>query len=126
MDGRDLPDEVGVQDVVGVQHQVGVVVPPLPDVIQQELQGIALAHMAAVLPGKDLRSVGAGDDGGRIGAVVRDNIGVQELCGVVLGADAVQELADDGLLVPGGDEDRDPVAGGGGLGLLGLCEKADG
>ena len=28
--------------------------------------------------------------------------------------------------VPGGDEDRDPVPGGGGLGLFGLCEKADG
>ena len=126
MDGRDLPDEVGVQDVVGVQHQIGVIVPPFPDAVQEELQGVALAHMAGILPGEDLRPVGAGDDGGGVGAVVRHHVGVQQLRGVVLSADAVQELADDGLLVPGGDEDRDPVPGGGGLGLFGLCEKADG
>ena len=128
MDGRDLPDEVGIQDVVGVQHQVGVVAPggPLPDVIQQELQGVALAHVAGILAGEDLRPVGAGDDGGGVGAVIRDNIGVQQLRRVILGVDAVQKLADDGLLVPGGDEHGDPVPGGGGLGLFLLCEKADG
>ena len=61
------------EDVVGIEHEVAVkarrVV--LADVLEQEVQGVALAYVQMVEALVYHRAVGAGDGGGTVGAVVR-------------------------------------------------------
>ena len=61
------------QQVVGVKHEITVKPRRIvrADVLQQEVQGIALAHVQLVEPLIDHRAVGPGDGGGAVGAVVR-------------------------------------------------------
>ena len=103
---------MGVQQVVRVEDKVAVVALLgilLPNVLQQESQGIALAHLHLVLPLKHPRSMLSGNGGCAVGAVVRHHINVQQVLGIVLLPDALQQLGDDGALVAGGDEHRVPA-----------------
>ena len=100
-------DVVPRQQVVGVEDEeaVEVVVPPgVPDLGEQEVEGVALAHVLAVEALVDHGAGVPGGAGGAVGAVVRHHEGGEVLGGVVLVPDALQKLADDRLLVPGGDE----------------------
>ena len=53
----------------------------------------------------------SGNGGCAVGAVVRHHINVQQVLGIVLLPDALQQLGDDGALVAGGDEHREPGPG---------------
>src|SRR5699024_4477808 len=100
-------DVVPLEEVVGVKDEVAV--KPLSpilllDLVQQEVQGVALAHPELVEPLEDHGPGVPGHLGGAVGAVVRHHEGGHKVRGVVLPGDGVQKLADDRLLVPGGDE----------------------
>ena len=106
----DLRDIVGRQDIVGVQHQIAVegrVV--VLDAPQEVLQGVALAHLGGVVAEVDGGAVSAGHRAGQVGAVVGHHKDIHIFRRIVLGLDAVDEVADDGLLVAGGDQHGDAV-----------------
>ena len=106
----DLGNIVGGQHVVGVQHQIAVIGGVIVlDAAQQVLQGVALAHLRRAAAKINRRTVSAGHRTGQIGAVVGHHEDIHLVGGIVLCPDAVDEVADDGLLVAGGDEDGDAV-----------------
>ena len=102
---------VGSQNIVRVKHEVavealGIV---LLQVLQQLLQGVALAHLHLVEP---LIHVGPGHPGhhGRVvGAVVRQDENGQQTLRIRLSPEAGDQVADDPLLVPGTDQNGVPV-----------------
>ena len=120
-------DVVRGQEVVGVKDKVAVkvVVPPgIPDLGQEVVEGVALAH---VDPVRALVDHGPGlpcRPGGAVGAVVRHHESDEAVRRVVLAADAVQQVADHRLLVSGGDEHRVAADGGRRLGPL-PAQKSD-
>ena len=102
-----LGNVVGVQEVVGVEDKeavvffVGVV---LGDFTQEEFKGVALAHLGLVAAGPDHGPPGCGHGGGIVGTVIGHHKDIDQLGGVILGFDAVDELADDSGLISRGDE----------------------
>ena len=108
-------DIVGGQKIVGVEDKVAVIVmiaPLLADMGEEEVQGVALAHMAGVTALVDDRARVTGRLGGVVGAVVGDHVDVQVFGGVVLPLEAVHQLGDHRLLVPGGDQHGVAAQGG--------------
>ena len=106
-----LLDIVGREDIVGVKDEVAVkalgVVPA--EVVHQGGPGVALAHLGFVGP---LVHGGAGHPGNErrvVGAVVRQDEDVDVVGVVGLAAETGDEIADDGLLVPGADHDGEVV-----------------
>ena len=99
------------QQVVGIKDKVSVeiIVPPVvPDLGEQEIEGVALAHMHPVPAFVDHSPRVLGNLGSGVSAVVCNYKGDQIAAGVVLPPDALQQLADDRLLVPGGDQHSIP------------------
>ena len=107
-----LADIILIQEVVGVENEIAVKISSavlLHHLIEQELEGIALAHPRFVLPHKD-RGAGLLRDGGRpVGAVVRHHKDRNQLGRIFLSPDAFDQLADHCLLIPGRDHNRIPV-----------------
>ena len=77
--------------------------------MEQVLEGVALAHPHLVEPLIHMGPGHPGHHGRVVGAVVRQHEHVHQFGGIVLRLDAVDQVADDGLLVAGGDEDGDAV-----------------
>ena len=77
--------------------------------MEQVLEGVALAHLRLVIAKVDIGAVSARHAAGQVGAVVGHHEHVHQFGGIVLRLDAVDQVADDGLLVAGGDEDGDAV-----------------
>ena len=102
-----LQDVIRREKVVRVEHQIGVEAVPAvigADVLQQRLQGVALAYMAGVPAPVHHRPVLPGQTGGAVGAVVRQDEGRDQRRRIGLGPDAVKQIGQHRLLVPGGDE----------------------
>lgn len=90
----------GVQQVVGVKDKVAVVVllgVLLLDFLQQKPQREALAHLQLILALENPGPAGRGDLRGVVGAVVRHHVNVDQILGVILPPDALQQLGDDAL-----------------------------
>ena len=101
-----LADVVGFQQIVGVEdEECVIIVQPfrLIDLVQQEIQGIALADVDPVEPLKDPCPVELCQGCRAVGAVVRHHEGVDGAA-VILGGDGVEQMGQHRLLVPGGDE----------------------
>ncbi len=124
----DLGKVVGVEEVVGVKddvalHEINAEV--AVDAREKVFQRIAFSGFGRVVTFVDDRPFCAGDGGGVVGAVVGYDKDFYPRHVVVLLPNAVEKMADDNLLVAGGDDDAVGVeAVGGGVGL-GLAEKAD-
>ena len=107
-----LAEVVDVQHVVGIEHEVCLVVVVgvlVPDGLQAVIEGIALAHLLVVAAREHDGPGIAGDVGCVVGAVVGHHIHIQQLRRIALPLQACDQLPDDPLLVPGGDQHR--VAG---------------
>ena len=104
-------DVVRRQQVVRVEHEVAVKALRIvrTNVLQKEVQRVALAYVHMVEPLVHHRAVGAGDGGGAVGAVVRRHEHRDQGHVVGLGGQRIQQPGDDILLVPGGDQHRVPV-----------------
>lgn len=100
-------DEVGREQIVGVEDEKGVEgfqrVVAL-DVLNQKPERPALAGAGGVLPLIDDRAVRAAKLGGFVRAVVGDDKDRHQPGRIRLGADAVDEVGDDGLLVARRDQ----------------------
>ena len=98
---------VHVQYVVRVEYKVGLITAigvALLDALVSEVEGIPFSDMVFVEPLEDVcRSCTAGDGCRIVGAVVRNDEDVDEFLGIVLHADAVDEIPDDGDFVSGGN-----------------------
>ena len=96
------------EDVVGIEYKVAVKARRVvrADVLEQEVQGVALAYVQLVEALVYHRAVGAGDGGGAVGAVVRRHEHRDQGHIVGLRPQTVQQAGDNILLVPGGDEHR--------------------
>ena len=108
----DLPDVVRPQQVVRVKDEVGVKRRAVSGGLhprEQKFQRPALAHACAVLPLPDNGPRGTGDGGGAVGAVVRRDEDLHQLGGIVLPADALDQLGDHRLLVARADEHGETV-----------------
>ena len=77
--------------------------------MEEILESVALAHLGGVIAEVDVGPVGTGHAAGEIGAVVGHHEDIHLIGGVVLVPDAVDQVADDGLLVAGGDQHGDAV-----------------
>ena len=122
-----LRDVVGLQQVIRVEDEEAVeylAVVPI-NVGQQLIHGVALAHLDAVEPLIDHGAVLPGYLRRRVGAVVGDDKSRHQVAGVVLTADGVQQMADDGLFIAGGDQNGIAVQLGGAVRLV-LFKKRDG
>ena len=111
------------QQVVGVKHEVAVKALRIVriDVLEQEVQRVALAHVQLVEPLIHHRAMGAGNGSGTVGAVVRRHEYRHKRHVIGLRPETVQQAGDDVLLVPGGDQHRVAVGSvrcGKGLGLF--------
>ena len=115
-----LGDVVGRQQVIGVEDEEAVKDLAIVgfDMAQQLLEGVALADQDPVKALVDHSAVLPGHLGGVVGAVVGHYEDRDQLAGVVLGADGVQQMADDRRLIPGGDQHRVAVEGCGAVGLV--------
>ena len=104
-------DEIALEHVVGVEDDVAVklVVRMALHFAQEEVERIALAAERSVVPLIHLRAVGARRFRRFIAAVVGHDENLEKAFGVALRLDAVKKIADDGLLVARGDEDRKAV-----------------
>ena len=81
---------------------------------KKELQGIALAHLGGVKAFVYRRPLLPGNEGGKVGAVVRSHKGFQQGLGIGLGPDAFQQIPDDRFLVAGANQQGIPLPGGSG------------
>ena len=117
--------EAAVQHVVRVKNQKPVEGPGvvLLNVQEQLLQGVPLAHQVLVEPGVYHRSLGPGDLRCPVSAVIRHDEGGDEALVIGLLADALQQIRDDRLFVPGADEDGEPVGCDRLMGFLFFCER---
>ena len=100
--GVHLAEVVHVQHVVGVEDEVGLVVLVgilLPDGLQAPVEGVALPHLLVVVARKHNGAGLAGHLGRAVGAVIGDDEHIDELGGVVLHLDGMDEIGDDCLLV---------------------------
>ena len=122
-----LGDVVGLQEVVGVEDHKGVehaAIVPL-DMSQELVEGVALAHLYMVEALVDNGAVFPRHPGGVVGAVVGHHEDGDEVFGIVLGVDGVQEVTDDVLLIARRDQNRVAVEHGGTVGLV-LFEEGNG
>ena len=106
--GVHLAEVVHVQHVVGVEDEEGLVVLVgvlLPDGLQAVVQRVALPHLLVVVARKHDGAGLAGHLGRAVGAVVGDDEHIDELGGVVLHLDGMDEIGDDRLLVAGSHHD---------------------
>src|SRR5699024_6340651 len=111
----------GVEDHKGVEHAAKV---PL-DMSQELVEGVALAHLYMVEALVDNSAVLPRHPGGVVGAVVGHYEDGDEVFGIVLGVDGVQEVTDDVLLIARRDQNRVAVKHGGTVGLV-LFEEGNG
>ena len=121
--GVHLLDVVRSQYVVGVEHEVAVKAIGIVglDVLDQEIQGVALTHVDVVEPLVHHGAVPPCDGSGVVGAVVRRHEYRHKRHVIGLRPETVQQAGDDVLLVPGGDQHRvavGPCRRGKGLGLF--------
>ena len=110
-----LLDVVGGEDVVGVEDDVAVeaVGVILPDMLDEGLQGVALAHLLLVEPLVDGGTVAPGDVGGVVGAVVRQHEGVDQGGVIGLSLDGGEQVAQHVLLIARADQHGEAVGRGG-------------
>jgi hypothetical protein len=95
-----------IEQVVGVYDDVAVILPfsaALCDVFYQAFERVAFAYFFFVLPLNDMRSAPARDFGCTVRAVIGYHVDVDEILRVFLAAYRVDELADDGFLIPCAD-----------------------
>ena len=111
-----LLDIVGGEEVIGVKDEVAIVsgrdVPR--DMGEERLEGVALTDLLAVEALIDDRAALARDARGVVGAVVGEDIDREQLARVCLGAQAREQVADDGGFVARADEDGVMIARRGG------------
>ena len=114
--GEDLVhllDVVLLEHVVRVEDEVAVEGPlreELVYAVEQIVEGVALAHVGGVEALKDY-GPGVGGDARRVvRAVVGHDEGGHQAAVIGLAPDALDEVADDGLLVPRGHQHRVAVA----------------
>ena len=122
-----LAEVVHVEDVVGVEDEVGLVA--LVGVLRADdreavVERIALAHLLGVVAREDDGARIARDLGGVVRAVVGDDKHVDELGGIVLHLDGMDEVADDRALVARGHHHGEAVVLLGDV-LLGLARQDD-
>ena len=96
-----LEDVVRVEDEVAVEGALGE---ELVNAAQQVAQGVALADLRGVEALEDYGAALGRHPGRLIRAVVRDDEGRDEARVVALAPDALEQLADDRLLVPRRDQ----------------------
>ena len=102
-----LLDVMTVEPVVGVEHEIGIVVVGHTRVnhgAQQVRQRVSLADQLRVVAFDDMASHLADDFGGAIGTVVGHQPDIDQLARIGLVVQRVDEVADDVLLVARGDQ----------------------
>lgn len=106
-----LPHKVGVHQIVRVKDKIAViaVLTLLLQLAEEVVHGVALALVNGVPPLVHEGSRLPGGPGGVVGAVVRHHVQVQQLLGIVLFSETVQQLADHLFLIAGGDHHRKAV-----------------
>ena len=112
--GVHLAEVVHIQHVVGVEDEERLVIAVgvlLPDGLQAVIERIALPHQLVVAAGEHDGAGLAGHVGRVISAVVGDDEDVDELGGIVLHLDGVDEVGDDRLLIARRHHDRVAVVG---------------
>ena len=112
--GVHLTEVVHIEHVVGVEDEKRLIVAVgvlLPDGLQAVIERIALPHQLVVAAGEHDGAGLAGHVGRVISAVVGDDEDVDELGGIVLHLDGVDEVGDDRLLIARRHHDRVAVVG---------------
>ena len=120
-------DEAGVENIVRIENDVRIVAQSeLLQPVQQEVQNIALADVLGVLPLEHPCAAPACCLCCAVGAVIRADYDVYKLLRIVLCTDAVDELADDCLLVSRCNQHRNALAAAFKIRIFPLRQKSDG
>ena len=104
-----LAEVVHVKHVVGIEHEVRLVLVfavVLADAGKAIIERVALADLLGVETREHDRASLLGNGSGVVGAVIGDNEDVDELLRIVLHANAVDKIADNGVLVARGNDYR--------------------
>ena len=105
----DLRDVVRGGDVVRVERGVGVEggfeIHLFGHLLHEEMEAESLGTLRRVVMLVDMGTAFPGDTGGVVRAVVRDHENLDEFLGVILVSDAFNQVRNDLLFIPRGDDE---------------------